>query len=117
MSNPFDCVRQLKDKVNESPMAYYEDLSDDQIVDHLAAVCVYIAAKYLELHYPMIEDIIIVFGLGQHPKQAFIEMEQRIYQMFDWDLQITTLPSALEHLFAQSVVFTTDVLRTQEGDK
>ena len=37
--------------------------------------------------------------------------------MLDWDLQITTLPNALEHLFAQGIVFSTDVLRSQDGER
>lgn len=55
----------------------YEDmriLDEGELCIFMAAICLYIAAKYLELHYPVIEDLCTLFGL-KSSKEVFIEME------------------------------------------
>jgi hypothetical protein len=107
-SNPFECIRKIED---------FSRLSDESIANLLAGICLYIGAKYLELRYPMIEDVIAVFQLAELTKERFIDVEQRIYQALEWDLQFTTLPNALEHLFSQGVIFTTDVKRESRQER
>ena len=80
----------------------------------MAAICLYIAAKYLELHYPVIEDLCTLFGL-KSSKEVFIEMEQRLYTVFDWDCEVPTIVDALENLFSQGIVFSKDLLQLKEG--
>ena len=64
----------------------------EQIATFVASVSLFIAAKYSEIKYPVVED---VCQLMQCPFSfdEFIEMEQIILQVFQWNLQ---LPNTIE---------------------
>ena len=67
----------------------------EQICTFVAAVSLFISAKYHEIKYPVVED---VCQLMQCPFtfDEFIEMEAHVLQdRFLWDLQIPTVIEAL----------------------
>lgn len=76
----------------------------------MAAVSLFISAKYHEIKYPVVED---VCQLMQCPFtfDEFIEMEAHVLQdRFLWDLQIPTVIEALQALLSQGVIFTSDTI-------
>lgn len=72
----------------------------EQICTFVAAVSLFISAKYHEIKYPVVED---VCQLMQCPFtfDEFVEMEAHILQDgFLWDLQIPTVIEALQALLS-----------------
>ena len=63
-----------------------------QIVTFIAAVCIFLASKYMEVKYPMIND---VCQLMQCPftYEEFTDMELWLMQtFFDWNIQSIQTP-------------------------
>ena len=87
----------------------------EQICTFVASVSLFVSAKYLEIKYPVVED---VCQLMQCPFtfDEFVQMEAHILQdKFKWDLQIPTVIEALQTLLSQGALFTTDCVN--EGSK
>ena len=98
-----------------SEYASCKGVISEQICTFIACVALQLSAKYLEIKYPVVED---VCHLMQSPFtfDEFIEMEQALLQhFFDWDLcQISTWSEIIETLLAQGVVFSTDVFLKED---
>jgi hypothetical protein len=72
-------------------------------------VALFMSSKYLEIKYPMIED---VKRLMECPFDfdEFVEMEKEIFILFEWNMQIPTVIEIIQTILAQGVIYQTDCL-------
>ena len=79
----------------------------EQICTFVASVCLFIGAKYLEIKYPVVED---VCTLMQCPFSfdEFIEMEKVILSTYDWNLQLPTVIEILSTFLSQGICYKND---------
>jgi len=75
-----------------------------QIATFIASVSLFVGAKYLEIKYPVVED---VCTLMQSPFtfEEFIEMERVILETFEWNLQLPNIVEILSNFLTQGIMF------------
>lgn len=79
----------------------------EQICTFIASVSLFVSAKYNEIKYPVVED---VCQLMQCPFtfDEFVEMEKVLLQVFEFNLQLPTIPEILQTFLSQGILYQND---------
>lgn len=65
------------------------------------------SAKYIEIKYPVVEDVCQLMKCP-FTFEEFVQMEQVILQLFEWNLQFPTSVEIIQTFLAQGVIFSND---------
>jgi len=65
------------------------------------------SAKYIEIKYPVVEDVCQLMKCP-FTFDEFVQMEQVILQLFEWNLQFPTSVEIIQTFLAQGVIFSND---------
>ena len=101
------CIERLRKEYKSC-----NNVISEQICTFVASVALFMSAKYLEIKYPVVED---VCKLMQCPFtfDEFIEMERVILEIFEWNLQLPTCVEIMTTFLSQGIIFSNDkIIRT-----
>lgn len=99
-------VDSMIDRLRGSYKSCYNVVSE-QISTFIASVALFVASKYSEIKYPVVQDVCTLMGCP-FTFEEFIEMERVILEMFEFNLQLPTIHDIMSTLLSQGIVFTTD---------
>lgn len=79
----------------------------EQLATFIASVSLFVAAKYSEIKYPVVDDVCVLMNCP-FSFDEFIEMEREILMIFDWNLQLPTSVEILSNFLTQGILFQSD---------
>lgn len=101
-------VKHIKKKV------YFRKKSENDIIKFIAATCVFISAKYHEMTYPGINQL-LEFIRVPFTYDEFVAQECDILDSLDWHVQFISTYDILTHFLCQGILFSTDNIRQKDS--
>ena len=92
---------------------HFRGKSEEHIMKLVATTCIFISAKYHEMTYPGIKQLIEYINVP-FCYEDFIDQERDILNMLDWRVQFISTYDILTHFFCQGILFSTDQFRHSE---
>lgn len=88
-------------------MRHFRGKTEPHIMKLVAATCIFISAKYHEMTYPGIQQLLEYINVP-FTYAEFVDQECDILNTLDWRVQFISTYDILTHFFCQGILFSTD---------
>ena len=109
----FDAYMQLPNiRQHLQKIRYLRNKTKNEVMTLIAATCIFISAKYHEMTYPGIHQLLDYIRVPFTYDQ-FVAQEATILIMLDWRVQFISTYDFLTHFLCQGILFNTDQIKNQ----